>query len=198
MRIWVILACTVAVTVAVDAGTQAPRPYPLSAAPAEYAQAVDRAMRAFDDLQSSLSARLMSEMKAGGPAHAVGVCRDDAPAIAARVAEASGLVLGRTSHKLRNTANEPRPWVKPLLDWAAGQKAGRVEPMVVDLGNAVGVVRPIGLAAACTTCHGTDDKRPPALRAALAAQYPRDQAVGFEEGDFRGFFWAEVPKGGVK
>ena len=177
---------------------QAPRSYSIDAAPAEYKQAIERAMRAFDSLQSTLSARLLSETKAGGPAHAVGVCRDEAPALTARIAAESGLVLGRTSHKLRNRANEPRPWVKPLLEQAAGRKASTVKSMVVDLGNAVGVVRPIGVAAACTVCHGTDAKRPAPLKAALATQYPTDQAVGFEEGDFRGFFWAEVPKGGGK
>lgn len=118
--------------------------------------------------------------------------------LAARIAAESGLVLGRTSHKLRNGANEPRPWVKPLLEQAAGRKASTVKAMVVDLGNAIGVVRPIGVAAACTVCHGTDAQRPAPLKAALATQYPTDQAVGFEEGDFRGFFWAEVPKGGGK
>jgi hypothetical protein len=84
--------------------------------------------------------------------------------------------------------------VKPLLEQAAGRKVGDVQPMVVDLGDRVGVVRPIGVAAACTTCHGTAAKRPAALAAVLATQYPDDRAVGFEEGDFRGFFWAEVPK----
>jgi hypothetical protein len=51
---------------------QAPRSYSIDAAPAEYKQAIGRAMRAFDSLQSTLSARLLSEMKAGVPAQAVG------------------------------------------------------------------------------------------------------------------------------
>lgn len=88
--------------------------------------------------------------------------------------------------------------MKPLLDQAAGLKASTVKVVVVDPGDAIGVVRPIGVTAACTVCHGTSAKRPALLKAALATQYPIDQAVGFEEGDFRGFFRAEVPKGGGK
>jgi hypothetical protein len=84
--------------------------------------------------------------------------------------------------------------VQPLIEKAAGRKAAEVEPLVVDLGKTIGVVRPIGTASACTTCHGPDEKRPPQLQRLLAEHYPQDKAVGFSEGDVRGFFWAEVPK----
>ena len=168
--------------------------YPVASAPSEFAEPVTRAMKAFDSLQATLSARLMEEMKAGGPTRAVGVCRDEAPALTAKIGQEAGMALGRTSDRLRNPANEPRPWVRPLLAKAAGRKAGDVQPLVVDLGASVGVLRPIGTASACTTCHGTDARRPAALKEVWGTHYPKDRAVGFEEGDLRGFFWAEVPK----
>jgi len=31
--------------------------------------------------------------------------------------------------------------------------------------------------------------------AAVTATYPKDQAVGFAEGDLRGWFWVETPPG---
>jgi hypothetical protein len=34
----------------------------------------------------------------------------------------------------------------------------------------------------------------PSVLQALAERYPADRAVGYAEGDLRGFFWAEVPK----
>ena len=180
---------------AATVSAQAPAVHPVGNAPGEMKPAIDRAMKAFDSLQATLSARLMEEMKAGGPTRAVTVCRDEAPALTAKIAGEANLTMGRTSHKLRNGTNAPRPWVQPLLQKAAGRKASDVQAVAVDLGATIGVVRPIGMVGACTTCHGSDARRPPALKDALAAHYPQDKAVGFDEGDFRGFFWAEVPKG---
>ncbi|HSK10133.1 MAG TPA: DUF3365 domain-containing protein [Vicinamibacterales bacterium] len=197
MRGWMSLAGVVSLgaVVALAQAGQGPASYAVKNAPAAFQEPAARAMKAFDALQGTLSKRLMEEMKAGGPTRAIVVCRDEAQPLTARIAQESGLAMGRTSHRLRNPANAPRPWVQPLLEQAAGRKAAEVEPMVVDLGKTVGVVRPIGTAGACTTCHGPDEKRPPQLQRLLAEHYPRDEAVGFTEGDVRGFFWAEVPKG---
>ena len=46
----------------------------------------------------------------------------------------------------------------------------------------------------CVTCHGAKESFSPALIGALAERYPSDQAVGFAEGDLRGWFWAELTK----
>jgi len=189
-----LLILLVAVTASAAVLAQASGASPLENLPREHATAAARAMQAFDRLQAALSKRLMEEMKAGGPTRAIVVCRDEAQPLTTRIVRESGFELGRTSHRLRNPANAPRGWVRPLLEKAAGRKAAHVEPMVVDLGAAVGIVRPIGTASLCTTCHGTEGQRAPQLALLVAEHYPRDQAVGFAEGDFRGFFWAEVPK----
>jgi Protein of unknown function (DUF3365) len=172
---------------------QAPRSWTVKDAPAEYQDAAARATKAFDAVQSALSSRLMEEMKAGGPTRAVTVCRDEAIPLTKKVAgEQRVAALGRTSHLIRNPANAPRDWTKPFVEKAAGRKAGDVQTVVVNLGSRVGVLRPIGVATACTICHGAREKQPESLRRALADAYPSDRAVGFEEGDLRGFFWAEV------
>jgi len=67
--------------------------------------------------------------------------------------------------------------------------------MLADLGDRVGVVRPITVVGLCTRCHGDPASFSPELRAAISKAYPDDRATGFAEGDLRGFFWAEVPKG---
>ena len=172
---------------------QAPRSWTVKDAPAEYQEAAARAMKAFDEVQSTLSARLMEEMKAGGPTRAIVVCRDEAIPLTTKVAVGqSGMALGRTSHLVRNPANAPREWMRPFVQKAAGRKAADVQPVVVDLGARVGVLRPIGTAGACTTCHGAKESQPEALKRLLAESYPQDKATGFAEGDLRGFFWAEV------
>jgi hypothetical protein len=39
------------------------------------------------------------------------------------------------------------------------------------------------------------DRLSPAVREELKERYPADQATGFKDGDLRGWFWVEVPKG---
>jgi hypothetical protein len=136
-------------------------------------------------------AGLMDALKEGlrkGPAEAIEACRLAAPAIAAS-AGSPGVHVGRTSHRLRNPANAPKAWMKPLLDdYVAGR--GLAGPRVVHLGDGgVGYVEPITVQPMCLTCHG------PAvgagLRERLADLYPEDRATGFAAGDFRGLFWVE-------
>ena len=192
-RTSIVIALVTLVVPAALLSAQTPRSWALKDAPAEYQDAAARAMQAFDAVQSALSLRLIEEMKAGGPTCAVTVCRDEAIPLTQKAAGEQRIVaLGRTSHLIRNPANAPRDWVKPFVEKAAGRKAGDVQAVVVNLGSRVGVLRPIGVATACTTCHGAREKQPESLRRALAEAYPNDKAVGFEEGDLRGFFWAEV------
>jgi mono/diheme cytochrome c family protein len=68
-----------------------------------------------------------------------------------------------------------------------------VRAETVDLGDRVGVLRPIATAAPCLQCHGPSDSVSPETAAFLSTAYPGDRAVGFAEGDLRGFFWAEAP-----
>jgi hypothetical protein len=194
-RTLAVLASLMFVGVAVLPAVQAPRSWTVTDAPSDYQDAAARAMRAFDALQATLSARLIEEMKAGGPTRAVTVCRDEALPLTREIAEQQGgITLGRTSHLVRNPANAPRDWVTPFVERAAGHKAAEFQPVVVDLGSRIGVLRPIGTVAVCTTCHGEKQKQPEALRRLLAGHYPRDAATGFVEGDLRGFFWAELAR----
>ena len=68
-----------------------------------------------------------------------------------------------------------------------------MQPTVVDLGDRVGVLRPIATAGVCLRCHGTAGSLAPEVRGYLETAYPGDRAIGFEEGDLRGFAWAEAP-----
>ena len=189
LTVFSMLAAAGVAAAAVSAGAQAGAPgqppYPAETA---------RAEQAMNELQSALLARLTAAMTSGGPAAAVEVCRSDARSIAESVAKAQGLELGRTSHRLRNPANAPRAWARPAVDAAAGSKAASEGLKVFDLGDRVGVLRPIGTADACTKCHGAPDEVRKNLGAALAASYPQDRATGFAPGDLRGWMWAEVPK----
>lgn len=139
---------------------------------------------------AAFKAQLQSELKEGmskGPEHAITVCRDRAPRIAAESGTA-GLTLGRTSSRVRNPRNAPAGWLEPMLEHYASHPGDR-EPRVVRLPDgAVGYVEPVYVQPICLVCHG--EKVAPVVSRSLAELYPADRATGYREGDFRGLFWA--------
>jgi len=183
------IAAAIVLVLAAALGAGSP---PQAAFPAEIA----KAEQAMNELQQALLAKLTAAMASGGPAAAVGVCRTDARAIADAVAKKHGIELGRTSHRVRNPANAPRAWARMIVDGGSGAAASAEKVRTVDLGERIGVLRPIGTAETCTRCHGAEDEVRRNIGATLAAAYPEDRATGFAPGDLRGWMWAEVPKAG--
>jgi hypothetical protein len=138
-------------------------------------------------LKSSLQVAMLNGL-AEGPESAIAVCREKAPELAAK-ASSDGVRVGRTSHKLRNPANAPKPWMLPLLN-AYQAAPGDTTPKVVALeGGGVGYVEPIYVRALCVGCHGAP--LAPSVTETIADLYPEDQATGYKTGDFRGIFWVE-------
>lgn len=145
-------------------------------------------------LGSELKAELARAMVDNGPVSAIGVCRDRAPAIAARLSAQSGATVGRTALKVRNPANAPDEMQRILLDQfaselASGKFQGPLEAAFeMNRGGQVErrYMRAIPMEALCVTCHGK--VLAPELAAAIAAQYPADEAIGFELGQLRGAF----------
>jgi hypothetical protein len=130
-----------------------------------------------------------------GPDRAIAVCQLQAPMIAARVG-GDDIRVGRTSHKLRNPANQPRPWVEPLLDTFLNDPLTAGPQAVAIDDERVGYVEPIYVQAPCLLCHGADVG--PVVAETIDRHYPNDEARGFMEGDFRGLFWAEFPMATAK
>jgi hypothetical protein len=85
-------------------------------------------------------------------------------------------------------------WAAPIVRQYAGTRAASVNGFYVDLGDRVGVIRPMPEVAICAGCHGSADKLSPAVRATLKDRYPADRAVGFKDGEIRGWLWAEIGK----
>jgi hypothetical protein len=175
------------------ATTARPPIFDPAAPPGGRADAVARGDAAIAELQRRLAGRLAAALQAGGPAAAVTVCRDEARRLAADVADEHGVSLGRTSDRLRNPRNAAPAWAGELVD-SAGPAAANVRPAAVDLGDRIGLLRPIVAAQACTRCHGSLEEIAPDVRERLSIEYPDDRAVGYAAGDHRGFFWVEVPR----
>ena len=168
--------------------------WPLSQAPAELRVVISRADLVIVAMQDAVLRELNDALDRGGPAGAIGFCHLDATAITQRVGRESGIAAGRTSDRLRSPTNAPKPWAAALVKAHAGQPARSVEGFAVDLGDKVGVLRPIVERPMCAGCHGPVNRISPQVKSVLADRYPADRATGFADGEIRGWFWVEMPK----
>ena len=176
--------------------TQTSTTWPIGRAPAELRPLIARADLVIAAMQHAVLDELSRALAQGGPALAINACHLDAYALTRRIARQEGVAAGRTSDRLRSPTNAPRPWAAPIVAAHAGRRARDVEGFVVDLGDKIGVLRPIAERPVCASCHGPADRLSPAVRDVLSDRYPADKALGFAEGEIRGWFWIELPKQG--
>jgi Protein of unknown function (DUF3365) len=168
--------------------------YSIAQAPAALRPAIQRGDLLITALQGALISQLRRDLGAGGPSLAMRSCHLDTTGAAYRAARDEGLAAGQTSARLRNPTNAPRPWAAAIVQRYTDQPSAAVNGFVIDLGDRAGILRPIREQAMCGSCHGPHEKLSAGVRAELADRYPRDRAIGFREGDIRGWFWVEVPK----
>jgi hypothetical protein len=170
-------------------------PLPLTAAePAPDTAWVDQSRQLATQLGSQLKAELSQAIATGGPMAAINVCYLRAPEIAAQLSQASGVRVGRTALRVRNPTNAPDELERSVLEqFAADLGSGPVDRPLeavfeIRRGDAVErrYMRAIPTEALCLTCHGKNIA--PELAAAIARDYPKDQATGFEQGQLRGAF----------
>jgi Protein of unknown function (DUF3365) len=168
--------------------------WPLSQAPAELRPVISRADLVVVAMQDAVLRELTDALAHGAPAGAISFCHLDATAIIQRVGREEGIAAGRTSDRLRNPTNSPKPWSASLVKAHAGRNARSVEGFAVDLGDKVGVLRPIVERRMCAGCHGPEERLALDVKLLLRDRYPADRAVGFSEGEIRGWFWVEMPR----
>jgi hypothetical protein len=147
-------------------------------------------LAATNAMVSELMGELMAAMEDGDASAAIGVCKEKAPAVAANISMQYGLAIGRTSHKLRNPANTAPDWAMEFVDGLVDTPSYVVGPK-----GELGALLPIKLAAECQMCHGPAEMIDEEVMASISTHYPDDQAVGFAEGDLRGWLWVEAPPG---
>ena len=147
-------------------------------------------LTATNALASELMGELSAALDEGGPAAGITVCREKAPMVASHVSELYGVEIGRTSHKLRNPANVAPDWAEPYVAELEDDPTYVAGP-----GGELGALLPIRLKAECEMCHGPQEAIDDEIMAAINESYPDDRAVGFTEGELRGWFWVEVPPG---
>ena len=145
-------------------------------------------------LLAPFKAELQGALKQGmeaGPVAAISVCSVEAPGISARLS-VDGVLMGRSSHKLRNYRNATPEWLAPVLRGYADGSTN-LEPLALEIEEGrMGYVEPIIVQPMCLACHG--ESLAPDIAAKISEAYPDDQATGFKVGDFRGVFWVEFPE----
>ena len=152
------------------------------------AKEIEPAQAAVASFKRALQTALREGLREG-PENAIEVCRMKAPGIA-NALNGDGVVVGRTSHRLRNPDNAPAPWMEPLLAaYSNGSEASPWRAVRLEDGS-LGYVEPIYVQSLCLKCHGSDLSDTVADK--ITASYPGDEAVGFESGEFRGLFWVTL------
>jgi hypothetical protein len=174
--------------------TVSPATWRIRDLPAELRPSVSRADIIIVTMHDALLRELDSGLEKGGPARAIKSCHIDAAWVAQRVGRQEGIAAGRTGDRLRNPLNAPKPWAAPMVAANAGRRAADVDGFAVDLGDRLGVLRPIAQRPSCAACHGRDHQLSTAIREELRDRYPSDRATGFMEGEIRGWYWVEIPK----
>lgn len=143
------------------------------------------------EFTSALQARLGEAMAEGGPMQAVGVCHEEAPRIAAAIAEESGARVVRISDRNRNPAGGVGAEVAPYYAELAQAPEVDGAPATRIWQSGEGDDARMNYLAAipmreqpCSACHGTEID--PELQARIAELYPQDLATGFTPGELRG------------
>ncbi|MBD3299071.1 MAG: DUF3365 domain-containing protein [candidate division Zixibacteria bacterium] len=129
-------------------------------------------------------------MKEGGAPHAIGVCRDKAPQVAADYSELSGWSIHRTALRTRNPNNNPDDFERAALTILDVDTLTEYTEWVTDsAGNQqFRYLSAIEMGKPCVTCHGPRTGIDDSLETIINEYYPDDHAVGFEPGDLRGAF----------
>ena len=165
----------------------------------DYDKEIAASRETVKEFMQTLKGELQAGMKEGGPVNAISVCNLSAPAIANTYSVRNGWDVGRTSLKLRNPDNAPDVWERKVLVSFDERKRAGEDPMKMEHYEVVrkdGVsefryMKAIPTASLCLACHG--EQLDSITRTRIEKLYPRDQALGYKQGDIRGAFTITQP-----
>jgi len=154
----------------------------------------------FQEFSMILKGELKKAISDGGPAGAIGVCKK----VSMEAEEAFSAIypdivkVRRISLKTRNPERHtPSDDEAEYLQWAEktwGTDPDQVSDAIIAVSDSSStkVFFPITVGdPVCIICHGLPEQIIPEIKKDLAEHYPKDQAVGYQVGDFRGAFMVE-------
>ena len=165
----------------------------------DYDKEIAASRETVKEFMQTLKGELQAGMKEGGPVNAISVCNLSAPAIANTYSVRNGWDVGRTSLKLRNPDNAPDVWERKVLVSFDERKRAGEDPMKMEHYEVVRkdgsrefrYMKAIPTAPLCLACHG--EQLDSITRTRIEKLYPRDQALGYKQGDIRGAFTITQP-----
>jgi len=141
----------------------------------------------------TLQPTLESAMQDGGPTVGFGVCAslamqmtDDYNALT------TDTKIRRTALKYRNPKNKPDEIDKKVMNELI--RRGDFKPVTIDVGDKYRVYKPLPTKTECLVCHGSVTDIPKKVADMNKRQYPKDLAIDFVKGEFRGVVIAEILK----
>ena len=165
--------------------------HPIAAGDADTAELKQQAIAIVKQFGGALKPELKQAIQQGGPAHAISVCAEKAPAIAEKLRAETGWYLRRVSLKARNTETAiPDAWEQRVLQQfdrrqADGESAEQMAfAEIVD--GRFRFMKAQGVETVCLNCHAAEVE--PEVEAALREKYPDDRARGYTLGQIRGAF----------
>ena len=153
----------------------------------------------------TLKTNMKQNMKAGGAVQAAGFCLEKATQIEKKVNSSypTGMSVKRVSLKYRNPVNKPSEDEAKVLkniesDFEAKKEIPKKIVKVVSK-NSYKVYKPIFInKGVCLLCHGDEKARDKEAYKLIKQKYPKDRAIGYKKGDFRGAFVVEIVKNNSK
>lgn len=158
-----------------------------------------RASMASDRLTATLGKRLQETVRQQGVAAAVKICSRDAQELTRNIGEEQGVIIRRTSLRVRNPANRPDPVERQILEQLEAMHRMKKLPQELSLPASYTTpspryFRPIIVQALCLHCHGQVDRLTPQVRKLIHERYPEDRATGYQLGDLRGVISVTLPR----
>lgn len=154
----------------------------------------NEAVSLVNDLKSSLQKELSHQIKNNGIVSAIPFCHTNVKSIAKDSANErfDKYLFGRTSHKIRNDQNAPKDWMLPIIEsfknTTFNNEKTKDYQVLGKLENGKQYyAEPLFVQAQCLSCHGENLNKEVADKINLF--YPKDKAIGFKQGEFRGIIW---------
>jgi hypothetical protein len=165
--------------------------------PTSIDSALEQSTRAMvNELLTQLGQRLKSTLASDGAEAAIGVCKEDSPAIAKRLSAEHGVSMTRVGTRVRNPAmGTPNKWQEEALTQFESRLAAGENPATIDYWKIVDgasgrrelhYAKAIVTQPMCLNCHGAVSEIPASLAEKIRLEYPKDQATGYSVGKLRG------------
>jgi hypothetical protein len=170
-------------------------------ASADEAKLLDEARGIATKMPPKLLEVLDAEIKKGGHAEAMSVCREKAPQMAKNLSEQSGWAIRRVSLKNRNPKAVPDAWERTVLEDFDRRTAAGEKPTGLEKGEVVAeggkkfyrYMKALPTQDLCLNCHGAPERMESAVNAKLKELYPEDKATGYGIAEIRGAITIKKP-----